>query len=158
MKFPVFSSLLLLSLMLCLSGCHQQTATLKGVVFERGHGSMWGNQFFIEVCETEITQVQYFPSADPGGELEMTEHLPLQPEQWDAIQKAVLALSPQLQKSNSRKTIKQGMLDGGEFYKLTLIWEQNEKLKEVQYNWPGSDEAKILENLLLELTPVENND
>ena len=45
------------------------------------------------------------------------------------------------------------MADGGEYYKLTFLWEKNGNIKEIQYKWPYSEEADAFASLLFNLTP-----
>ena len=47
----------LLTMLLCCSACGRQAepSELTRVVYARGHGSTWGNQFRMEVCPSEIT-------------------------------------------------------------------------------------------------------
>ena len=52
-------------MLLCtaLTACTQEQATLSGILFDRGHGSAWGNQFYIEVYPEEIAVMRHFRTA-----------------------------------------------------------------------------------------------
>lgn len=136
-----------MSVLIGMCGCGQaqshSPATLTRLVLERGHGSMWGNQFYIDICPTQINQVRFFSPEDPGGELLLRENISIPAEDWSALQAAVDALSPNLQKQKWPNA-KRGKLDGGEFHKLTLTWDQ----KEISYQWPADGSADGLEQLL----------
>ena len=72
--------------MVMLSGCGkkvEEEGTLVGVIFERGHGSAWGNQFYMEVCEDEIIQANYI--SENSADLVTEEHIAITSEQWQEI-------------------------------------------------------------------------
>ena len=153
-KKLVFAAGILLSLAM-LAGCrNEDPGVLTGIIFDRGHGSAWGNQFRVELVADEITLLQYIPEG--SGDMETKEHLPLEDSQWEEISQAVQALDLQEDRPNLvQKLLKRTMLDGGEYRKLTLQWQQGDKVKKVQYLWPEGAEAERLEKLLVALIPVE---
>ena len=134
-----------LLLLLGMCGCGRKTtsAQLTGMILERGHGSMWGNQFYIDVCPTQINQIRFFSPDDPGGELLLRENIPISPEDWEEIVAAVNTLTPNLQKEKRQKESSL-MLDGGAFYKLTLMWDG----EATTYRWPEDEAATKLERIL----------
>ena len=131
-------------------GCGQTKehtpAKLTRVVLERGHGSMWGNQFYIDVCPQQINQAQFFPTDLP--EYTLREGIPIRQEDWKAIEAAVRELEPNLKEEKRQKKPDSIILDGGEFHKLTLTWEQDGKTQEKAYRWPTDSSAEKLEQLL----------
>lgn len=145
----------LLVLLLGLSGCgaaQADTPALTRVILERGHGSMWGDQFYMDVCADEILQTHYFPADDPGGTLTEESGRPVTPEQWDGIVSAVEALEPSLVPVREpfwKKLLGRGQtLDGGEFHHLTLYWED---AAGIRYVWPANEQAAALETRLEQL-------
>lgn len=150
-KKLIFIAGILLSLAV-LAGCrNDDPGVLAGVIFDRGHGSAWGNQFRVELVADEITLLQYIPEG--SGDLETKEHLPLEAQQWNEISEAV----QELELTEDRPTLLQkffegNKLDGGEYRKLILQWQQGEKVKEVEYLWPEGEQAQKLEKLLEQLT------
>ena len=144
-----------MAFLICLSGCgatQEETRTLRRVVLDRGHGSMWGNQFYMDVCADEISQTRYFPSDDPGGELTEDFGRAITAEQWDEILSAVEALEPTLipmrQPFLKKLFARKEVLDGGEFHHLTLYWAEDEAIR---YEWPFNEQAVALEALLEQL-------
>ena len=129
-----------------LTGCVSQSEdkVLTRLVFDRGHGSMWGNQFYIELCEEEIICIRYIPEG--SAELVTQTEIPLTDQMWEQIVSAVgeLELKPE-------KAGKKQVLDGTEYRRLTLTWEIGGKEKTVNYSF--SPAAQKLEALLESLIP-----
>ena len=151
------AGILMIPILLLLTGCGEaetpdpETATLCRVVFDRGHGSMWGVQFYIDVCPEEILRTCYFEAEDPDMELKEEENLPITEEQWEEIKNAVLKLEPNLEKEKKPKAKGTKKLDGGLYHNLTLVWEQGNEKQEICYKWPSCEAAEQLEDLLEEL-------
>ena len=125
---------------LLLSGCSaKRNQELTAISFNRGHGSMWGNQFYIEISPVEIVTARYIPEG--SWDLVTVEHLPITDAQWEKIKSAVEQLP--LEKARTNIWEKQ-KLDGSEFRELTLVRGK----KEVTYYWPNKPEAQQLEALL----------
>lgn len=123
-----------------LAGCNlKEDDAVTGIKFNRGHGSMWGNQFYIELQAAEIVLAHYIPE----GEMDLVtvDSLPLSDTQWETIKSAVEQLP--LEKARP-KLFEMQKLDGGEFRELTLIRGE----KETTYLWPNTPEAQKLEQLL----------
>ncbi len=139
--------LFLVSLSAC--GAKEDPVLIK-IVFERGHGSMWGNQFYIEVTADQIQQVQYI--SKDTMELDNRNNIPITEQQWQALENAILLL--ELQEDNNTwkdKLFGQSTLDGGEYRRLTLTWKIGDKEKEVSYLWPQSQQAAEFESMLVQL-------
>jgi len=137
-----------LCVLLCavLVGCKQEPGNPVGFIFERGHGSMWGNQFYIEVCAREIILTQYFPegASDPV----VREHVPISASQWQTLTEAIQALEPEEAPGSWReKLFGRSRQDGGEFRYLILKWETGQ----TKYQWPQSEQANALEAMLEQL-------
>ena len=120
-----------------LSGCRANDAPVTGIIFQRGHGSAWGNQFSVEVNGTEIVTAEYLEN----GELVTVTHVPISEARWQSI----CALIEQLPLEKARSDIwDKHKLDGGEFRKLTLV----QGTTKTEYRWPDTAEAEQLEQLL----------
>ena len=150
-RIPVKKYIFALCVLLCglLIGCRQEPADLVGIIFERGHGSMWGNQFYIEVCAREITVTQYFPegASDPI----VREHVPITAAQWQNLTEAIQGLELEEDRSTLReKLFGHSRQDGGEFRYLILQWETQQK----KYKWPQTQQANALEAMLEQLAII----
>ena len=121
-----------------LAGCSSKDNGVTKITFNRGHGSMWGNQFYIELQATEIVQARYIPEGQ--SELVTLEHIPITDAQWQTLKSTVEQLP--LEKTRTDIWEKQ-KLDGSEFRELTLVRGK----KEVTYYWPNTPEAQQLEQL-----------
>lgn len=129
--------------MLLLSGCSgKRSQELTSISFNRGHGSMWGNQFYMEISPQEIVTAHYIP--EDSGDLVTVEHLPISDTQWQTVKHTVEQLP--LEKARTDIWEKQ-KLDGSEFRELTLEWGK----KEITYYWPNTPEAQQLEQLFEKL-------
>lgn len=123
---------------------------ITGIRFDRGHGSAWGNQFYIEVCADEIVLARYFP--EESQEQEVCEHIPITPEQWNEICLAIQALNLTKDRPSLwQKLWESKKLDGGEYRNLTLVWKTSKGEKEINYQWPSDQQANALEELLEQL-------
>ena len=133
--FPLFVMAALL-----LSGCGaKRNGEITAIKFNRGHGSLWGNQFYIEISPQEIVTARYIPEG--SWDLVTVEHLPITDDQWQSIKNTVEKLP--LEKARTDIWEKQ-KLDGSEFRELTLVRGKKQTL----YAWPNTPEAQQLEQLL----------
>ena len=146
MKKYLIAIFLLLST--TLMGCSQENASLVGIVFERGHDSLWGNQFYIEVYPEQIAAVRCFPEG--SSEQTACESIPITPQQWQSLRDAIQGMDLK-KKSNTGKLFGISKQDGTEFRNLTLVWETKKGTKQVQYQWPQNTQANALEALLEQL-------
>lgn len=149
----------ILGMLLCLtamSGCSRvEDAPLCGVILERGHGSAWGNGFYIEVRTDRIVLARYFPQ---GAQEQVTcEQIPISPEQWNAICQAVQAMELEQDRTAWWQNLwGSSKLDGTQFRKLTLIWDTPGGEQSVLYRWPADPRAGDLETLLEQLVSGGN--
>lgn len=128
------------ALVLLLTGCAaKEESAVTGIRFNRGHGSAWGNQFYIELDAEQIVTASYIPEGT--GELVTVNHIPITDAQWQSIIAAAQQLPLGKARTNPWENRK---LDGGEFRELTLIRGK----KETKYRWPDGPEAQQLEQLL----------
>jgi len=149
-----------LAVMLLCSACGKQAepAELTRVVYARGHGSTWGNQFRMDVCPTEISYTHFFESKEKGRAYRELFAVPIENQQWDKIEAAALELLPRLevQKPPSLMTrliraIGPKEVDGGDWWSLTATWLADGETQDVQYIWAASPEAEAFDLLLKEL-------
>lgn len=147
-KFCIVTALILLT---GLSACHaNQDISLTAIAFDRGHSSAWGNQLYMEVRKTEIVVLKRI--AKDTGELETLEHIPIAPEQWDALEAALLHLELQEDTMSWKDRLFGGSkLDGGEYRNLSLTYSSGKKENTTKYRWPASEEANAFEALLEQL-------
>ena len=132
---PIF-----LAAVLLLSGCNaKRNREIATIAFNRGHGSMWGNQFYLKISHEEIVTARYIPEG--SWDLVTVEHLPITDTQWKTVT-GIVELIP-LEKTRTDIWEKQ-KLDGSEFRELTL--ERGKK--EITYYWPNTPESQHLEQLL----------
>ena len=135
-----FRAWLLFVMALLLSGCGaKKNSEITMIWFERGHGSLWGNQFYIKVSPREIVTARYIPEG--SWDLVTVEHIPITEDQWQTLKSTVEQLP--LEKARTDIWEKQ-KLDGSEFRELTLTRGE----KETTYYWPNTPEAQLLEQLL----------
>ena len=135
-----------------LAGCDAKADDpITGIKFDRGHGSMWGNQFYIEIRQEQIVTANYIPEGT--ADLVSVQNIPITPEQWEAL----TALLEQLPLEKARTNLSEkNKLDGGEYRRLTLIRESRKGEKEYTYRWPSGEKANELEALLEQLVKAAN--
>ena len=131
-----------------LSGCGRDITSsdsLVRITFDRSHGSLWGNQFYIDLTETEIVEARFFRQGEP----EQTEshNILISTEIWEEAEQAVLSLAPSLKEKKEKKRIFQKS-DGTEERTLTLTWETETGEKTVIYDLPSTENAIALEEYL----------
>lgn len=134
--------LILPVMLLWLPGCGKGREPVTGLTFERGNGSVWGNQFYISMTQTGITTLRYIP--DGSGELVERENLPITREQWEAVLAQLEQLTLEREKPNLIGSLF-GKQDGGDFRHLTVTYGS----ETVTYRWPENGQA--LEALLEQL-------
>ena len=134
-----------------LSGCGaKEKKTITGIIFERGHGSAWGNQFYVDLREDEILTASYFPEGEQ--EQMVCDHIPITPQQWNDIYLTVQKLELQKQRILLLESLRPWQkLDGGEYRKLTLVWATAKGEERITYQWPDNQQADTLEKLLEQL-------
>lgn len=134
-----------------MAGCaSEKEDEIIGIIFERGHGSMWGNQFYIHVEKTEIVQSRYIP--ENAQDQQTRQNIPITQQQWEELLAAVQMLKLQEEcPSLWESLLGNSKLDGGEYRELILIWSTPKGEKEMSYQWPGDERAEKLEILLTQL-------
>lgn len=145
----------LLILLTGLAACRaKEDPVLSGIVFERGHGSMWGNQFYIDVNADQVNQLRFV--SDDTQEPDTRENIPVLPEQWRELEDAVKCLDLKEEKDFwLDKIVGQAKLDGGEYRKLTLRWKNGDEEIEINYKWTQSQHTEKLEALLEQLAQTQ---
>ena len=141
--------IVIICILLCtaLVACGQENADLVGIIFERGNGSVWGNQFYIEVNTDEIVVARYIPEG--SSEQVTIEHIPVAAEQWQILTETIQNLSLKKERGLwKEKLFGSSKLDGGEYRKLTLVWKRASGEQEVDYQWPANEQANSFEQLL----------
>lgn len=140
---------LLFCVPLLLQGCSSAPGSdvPTGLIFDRGNGSVWGNQLYIQLTQDTIITARYIPEG--STELKTLEQIPLAPGQWQAIAQALQQLKPEQERPSLLKKLfpKQ---DGGDYRRLTLIYGQ----KEITCRWPAGGEQleALLEQLIREVS------
>ena len=149
-----------LAILLLCSACGKQAepSELTRVVYARGHGSTWGNQFRMEVCPTEISYTHFFVKTEEGLEFQELYAVPMEDTCWEQIETAVMAVLPRLEIQKppnllQRLAQKFGPIevDGGAWTKLTVTRLVGGEPQEFEYVWTVTPEAEALALLLEEL-------
>lgn len=140
---------LFLSVPILLQGCRGvlPAEQLTGLIYERGNGSVWGEQLYISLTEDRILALRYMPEG--SSQVETREQLPITPEQWQSVTRLVSQLNPE----RARPSLFDKLFprqDGSDFYRLTLVYGE----KEIPYRLPaGAEELEaLLEQLVREVT------
>lgn len=106
------------------------------LTFDRGHGSAWGNQFYIELSPEEIVILRYIPEG--SAELETREHIPIREDTWKQLQTHLEALTLEEETvSLWQRLFGSKKLDGGAYRRLILSYED----RAVTYRWPEGGDA-----------------
>ena len=155
MKRGILISLLAVFLLCTACGKQAEQGELTRVLFARGHGSTWGNQFRIEICPTEVSYLHYFRDR---GEFRELFAVPVEEGQWEQIETAAMTMLPQLEVRKPPgllKRLAQALgpkeVDGGDWWSLTMTWGMDGESKDVQYIWTANPETEAFELLLEEL-------
>lgn len=134
---------------LLLTGCGREPvrSKLTGLTFDRGSGSVWGDQLYLCLTETEILTLRYIPEG--SGELKTLERLPVTQEQWQAITSVLEQLTLEKEKDSLLGKLFQKQ-DGGDYRRLTLTYGETS----IIYRWPaeGAQLESLLEQLVSEVT------
>jgi len=140
MKKGIFC--LIAALALCLLwGCQQEDAMITQLTFDRGSGSTWGSQFYIQLSPEQILQLRYIPEG--STELVTREQLPIDSQTWQALLQLLEELT--LEKADPLKGLLGGKADGADYRRLTVTYGS----RQVTYRWPENGEKleEFLENL-----------
>lgn len=150
MRRQLFRRVLLILLLLPLTGCGRSVPTEapNGIVFERGHGSAWGNQFYIEICPERIIVARYIPEG--SSELGIVEDIAITREQWQQVESQLASMTLEKEQVSLWKRLFGGRAqDGGEYRRLTLLYGD----RELSCRWPADGEGleALLEQLVREV-------
>lgn len=129
-------------MMLWLPGCGKDRGAITGLTFERGNGSVWGDQLYINITQSGIITLRYIPEG--SGKLVERENLPITQEQWQAVLAQLEQLTLEQEKTNLIGKLF-GKRDGGDFRRLTVTYGS----ETVTYRWP--ENGQTLESLLEQL-------
>lgn len=127
---------------------------LTGLIFEHGHGSVWGIHFYINILGGRVIHTSYL--SENTKNLVTKDNLNLDEAAWSKIEQAVQNVTPYIEKAPKRLNFffpfkKPAMLDGGEFVKLWLVWDNGKKKTKTEYTVKLSTALSELEALLKEL-------
>ena len=158
MKRGVLIGILTVFLLCTACGTQAEPMELTRVVFARGHGSTWGNQFHMDVCSTEISYAHFFAKGEEGQTFRELYAVPVDETVWEQIKTAAMRLLPQLEVQKPPTLLEQLAqkvspieVDGGAWTKLTVTWLVDGEPQDEEYIWSVSPEAEALELLLEEL-------
>ena len=132
-------------------------AALERVIFDRGHGSAWGNQFFSELTAEELVVTRFFDPADPTRTLLTRTNQALAPEEWPQLTAAIAALFPHLPPAKhrfrlfARKNFPAAS-DGAAYRRLTLFFHRGRKLRRFDTALPACPESAALEQMLEQMS------
>ncbi len=140
-------------------------AALERVIFDRGHGSAWGCQFYAELTPAEFVITRFFDPSDATRSLLTRTNLALAPEEWQQLTAAIAALLPHLPTAKHRFRLFArkpfpAAADGTAYCKLTLFFRSGRKLRTTSVPMPDCPEAnafeQLLEHLVLSRYAAEN--
>ncbi|MBE6953992.1 MAG: hypothetical protein E7452_10630 [Ruminococcaceae bacterium] len=132
-------------------------AALERVIFDRGHGSAWGNQFFTELTAKELVVTRFFDPADPTRTLLTRTNQVLAPEEWPQLTAAIATLLPHLSRNKRflrlfvRKNFPAAS-DGTAYRRLTIFFHRGRKLHRFDAALPACPESATLEQLLEQMS------
>lgn len=160
MRRRIILGLLLIPMLISLGGCAEKSiadVTPIRVIFNRTHGSVWGDQFYMDICPEEITSTRFFSKINFSNEQVTQENVSITEEQWAAVEAAVTDLRPLLEEVKNPSLLKRIInsrhptVDGHLTRRLTLVFETDDEPLSIEYNCPHSDQTTELEQLLEEL-------
>ena len=153
--------------MLMFSGCGgkakaaapQPLGTLAAIEYGRRVDMVWGENFSIRVAPEEIVFIDYFIVENRDYRFE--SGIPLENDQWQVLETAVLELLPGLTEINPKKETlwerlfkkeEPFLLDGADSSTLSFAWQTEDGIVSVSYNWKHDDpKAQQLIDLLYAL-------
>lgn len=139
--------------------------TLAGVIYENQNGMVYGADLDLHIEKERIVSAWYFSQETPeeevsAGEYVSVEDIPITPEQWAAIEDAVMELAPQLKEKQDRepglfarlfmKAMPQPT-DGPNESNFYLLWQNGAGEREqVEYEIPSDENFLTLITLMEE--------
>ena len=140
----------LLLFLLSLTACAQKEVDgeVTKLIFDRGHGSAWGNQLYMEICPQEITLLR---KVGADGALHTWENLPVSAENWEQLEAILKNISLEKESVSLWQSLFASQKrDGGLYRNLTLVYGE----KQLRCQWPADDGGleAFLELLAQEVT------
>ena len=153
--------------MLMLSGCGgkkkavspQPLGTLAAIEYGRRVDMVWGENFSIRVAPEEIVFIDYF--VEENRDYRFESGIPLENDQWQVLETAALELLPGLTEIKPKKETlwerlfkkeEPFLLDGADSSTLSFVWQTEDGIVSVSYNWKHDDpKAQQLIDLLYAL-------
>lgn len=162
-----------MAVLLCLSGCgkiqptptvpeeKQPPGTLIGVRYSQSNPTVAGYDFSIDLTKHEIRSACFYPGELGGQEQMEKAQIPVTEKQWEDVQTVIFDLYPNMEEIEAGKNNHQNdafMLDGGESSALCLIWETQDGIEEIGYQWPSDRRVLTLTALLRELADPQDRE
>ena len=153
--------------MLIFSGCSgkaevsppQPLGTLAAIEYSRRVDMVRGENFSVRVAPGEIVFIDFFVEEDCDYRFE--SGIPLENDQWQALEAAALELLPGLTEIKPKKETlwerlfqkeEPFLMDGADSSTLSFDWETENGIVTVSYNWKHDDpKAQQLIDLLYAL-------
>ena len=124
----------------------QPHGTLAAIEYGRRVDMVWGENFSIRVAPEEIVFIDYFVEEDRDYRFE--SGIPLENDQWQALEAAALKLLPGLTEIKPQKETlwerlfkkeEPFLLDGADSSTLSFDWKTEDGIVSVSYNWKNDD-------------------
>lgn len=143
----------------------RKNMTLAGVIYENQNGMVYGADLSLHIERERIVSAWYFSQETPGeevsaGEYVSVEDIPITPEQWAAIEDAVMEMEPLLKEKQDRepgffaKLFMKAMpqpTDGPSESNFFLLWQNEDgETEQVQYEIPSGEDFLSLLNVMEE--------
>ncbi len=120
---------------------------LYSLIFDRGHGSVLDNQFYVELRKDGILRHSVVDHA--AREIRIYNGLPLSDGDWTSVADAAALL--ELKKAPRRffrKLFARPVVDGPRYWRLMLVTQKGKRLKKTAYVWQHTEQYRALEQLL----------
>ena len=144
----------------------QSLGTLAAIEYSRRVDMVWGENFSVRVAPGEIVFIDFFVEEDRDYRFE--SGIPLENDQWQALEAAALALLPGLAEIKPQKETlwerlfqkeEPFLMDGADASTLSFDWETENGIVTVSYNWKHDDpKAQQLIDLLSALRGYSKGD
>ena len=138
--------------------------TLVGVNYATGGGMMAHSEFHIILKRQEVEYTEFWPE-DYVENINVREHVPITEQQWADVETVILdlyqdgmleAYQPKPEPENS--FLDGLVLDGGDYTKLSLVWQTEDGSVEQGYYWPNDRRVLTLTDLLRELADPQGRE
>ena len=133
----------------------QPHGTLAAIEYGRRVDMVWGENFSVRVAPEEIVFIDFFVEEDRDYRFE--SGIPLENDQWQALEAAALKLLPGLTEIKPQKETlwerlfkkeEPFLLDGADSSTLSFDWQTEDGIVSVSYNW-NNDDPKMQELISL---------